>query len=116
MIRFLTMVVLSCLAFVSIGCGGPETVVEPTQYKNQGKFPAGQICVDSSVAGAPFLIRDRDLIIEVASVTYVCFVLQVGEYEVEFQAVKTYSQTPPKATLLQLKDGLRLDVMGTYAK
>ena len=117
MIRCHVMVVMMCLAFFLVGCNTAETIVEPTQYKSaQAKFPAGQICVDSNVGGAPFVLRDRDQIIEVTAVTYACFVLQVGEYEVAFREVKTYSKTPPKAALLQLKDGLRFDVMGLYAQ
>jgi hypothetical protein len=111
------MALFICLAFISVGCGGPETNVERTQYKNtEADFPAGKICVDSNVAAAPFTITDRDQIDVVTKVTYFCKVLEVGEYTVKFEEVKTFSGTPPAAENLELTDGLRIDVTGTYTQ
>jgi hypothetical protein len=93
-----------------------QTTVEPTQFLNWGKYEAGEVCVGSDLDSAPIFISDRDQIIKILSVTYGCFTLQPGLYQVEPQDVKTYLGTPPKTDLLQVKNGLRYDIFFKYNK
>lgn len=98
-------------------CADDKPILLPTQVSNEEiELLVGEICANSNVSGAPFVLSDRDRAIEVTSVTYACAVLQTGEYEVEFKEVKTFSKPPQRSGPLELLNGVTLEMTGYYAE
>ena len=126
--KFSILAALAAAVFTSACQDGAEIIIEPTQYKTTwADFDAGEICVDSNAAAAPFIIHDRKAKLTYEGVTYECIVLPVGAYSLEFLAIAEYSQTPPPigdadytddepaSPPLELHKGETIEVTGIYA-
>jgi hypothetical protein len=109
---------ISLFCFLSLVACGEEskTIVNPVDYRDSADLLYGEICVDSNVGAASFVITDRDQMITIESETYLCVPLRLGGYSVEFLDEEGWAQTPPIADDLDLMLHQRYEVNGLYAK